>query len=315
MRVLIFMKIAALLIFTSSVMCKSPMPVSSPEISVNRAKFILKEIIDLPGYRNYKNPEVLNLTAQYIKSVLSKSGYDVIEQKFTVRGTEYKNLRVFYGDKNFPRLVVGAHYDVHGDQQGADDNGSAVTGLILLSELLQQNKPEIPYHIEMVFYTLEEPPFFRSEFMGSYIHAKSIHDEKINLIGMICLEMIGFYSEDPHSQNYPAGILKWFYPDKGNFIGVVGNFTSSSLVNHFAAKMKLADIPVEKLKAPSFLTGVDFSDHLNYWKFGYKALMITDTSFYRNPNYHEPTDTIETINFIKLTETIKGVYLALISLK
>jgi hypothetical protein len=151
--------------------------------------------------------------------------------------------------------------------------------------------------------------------MGSFVHAKSLHDERATVLGMVSLEMIGYYSDAPKSQFYPLPLMRLFYPSQGNFIGVVGNFSSSRLITHFRDTVKLAAIDAESLKAPFFVIGVDFSDHMNYWKFGYPAIMITDTAFYRNPNYHSESDTIDTLNFDKMKEVIKGVYWALVNLE
>ena len=119
----------------------------------------------------------------------------------------------------------------------------------------------------------------------------------------------------PKSQVYPLPFMKLFYPTKADFIGVVGNFSSSDLNRHFKNTMKLTALDVESLKAPACLIGVDFSDHMNYWKFGYPAIMLTDTAFYRNLNYHSVSDTINTLNFDKMKEVVKGVYWALINLE
>jgi len=116
---------------------------------------------------------------------------------------------------------------------------------------------------------------------------------------MICLEMIGFFTDKENSQSYPLAIMKLFYPSTGNFIGVVNNYGSSSFAAQIKKHMSATSINVEMLKAPSFVKGVDFSDHRNYWKFGYDAVMITDTAFYRNKNYHQDTDTIDTLNLVK----------------
>ncbi|MDH5655432.1 MAG: M28 family peptidase [Spirochaetia bacterium] len=285
-----------------------------PEVDPGIAEKLLRGIVERPLYRNYKNPAALNSAADFIKNQLQNSGYEPSEQIYFAGKNQYKNIRAVYGNPSLPCLIVGAHYDVAGDQDGADDNASGVTGLLILAELLKKEKPELKYHIEMVFYTLEEPPFFRTEFMGSYIHAKSIHDAGKKIMGMVSLEMIGYYSDAPGSQKYPLGIMKWFYPDRGDFIGVVSNFSSGSLGDHFYRAISKSKMKTEKLKAPSFLKGVDFSDHLNYWKFGYKAVMITDTAFFRNQNYHTKGDVISTIHFEKLAETVQGVYLGLVSL-
>jgi hypothetical protein len=174
---------------------------------------------------------------------------------------------------------------------------------------------ELPYRVDFVAYTLEEPPFFGTKKMGSYIHAKSLYENNVKVKGMICLEMIGFFSDHKKSQKYPISLLRLFYSDTGDFIGVISNYGSSSLAKQISRHLKATSIKAETLKAPSFLTGVDFSDHRNYWEFGYDAVMITDTAFYRNHNYHEPADTIDTLDFNRMKQVVKGICRSLINIK
>ena len=211
-------------------------------------------------------------------------------------------------------MIVGAHYDVCEDQPGADDNASAIAGLLEISRIINIYKDNLKYRVDFVAYTLEEPPFFTTEAMGSYVHAKEIHDRKIDVRGMICLEMIGFFTEEK-TQQYPLPLMKIVYPIKGNFIGVVGDFNSVSLVNEVSKYIKTAAIDVSKLYAPAAVPGVDFSDHRSYWSFGYKAVMITDTAFYRNPNYHSESDTIDTLDFDKMVEVVSGLCFAIMNFK
>jgi len=171
--------------------------------------------------RSNYNVEALNEAADYISSQLKEYGYEVEEQKFTVEKKEYKNILCYYGPKDAERLIVGAHYDVCGDQPGADDNASGVAGLLEIARLLKLYQPKIDYRIDLVAYTLEEPPNFKTKNMGSAVHAKYLHDNKIKVKAMICLEMIGYFSEKPKSQQYPVGILKLLYPKTANFIAVV----------------------------------------------------------------------------------------------
>jgi Zn-dependent M28 family amino/carboxypeptidase len=287
-----------------------------PEIPIdeNQLYSIVQKLACISPSRNYRNIVSLNQAADFIRNEFLKYGYSPLEQKYRVSGSEYKNIIATYGPETAPRFIVGAHYDVYGEQPGADDNASGIAGLLNLAELFKKHAPKINIRIDFVAYTLEEPPFFRTKNMGSFIHAKSLHDAKVNVLGMLSLEMLGFYSDAAQSQGYPLPFMNLFYPSKGNFIGVVGNFASSGLVRHFRNTMRLSSVDVESLSAPSFLIGVDFSDHMNYWKFGYHAIMITDTSFYRNPNYHSGSDTIDTLNFARMKEVVKGVYRALINL-
>jgi len=290
---------------------------NKPEILVdkNQLHSSVEKLTSLSPPRNYENIDSLNKAADFIKGEFLKYGYSPVEQKYSIKGIEYKNIIASYGPETAPRFIVGAHYDVAGEQPGADDNASGIAALLALSELFKKHSPKINFRIDFVAYTLEEPPFFRTKEMGSFIHAKSLHDSKVHVLGMLSLEMIGYYSDSPESQFYPLPFMKLFYPTKADYIGVVGNFSSSALNRHFKNSMKLTALDVESLKAPACLIGVDFSDHMNYWKFGYPAIMLTDTAFYRNLNYHSVSDTIYTLNFDRMKEVVKGVYWALINLK
>ncbi|MBI3592781.1 MAG: M28 family peptidase [Nitrospirae bacterium] len=163
-----------------------------------------------------------------------------------------------------------------------------------------------------VAFSLEEPTVFMTSRMGSYLYAKSLREEGTAVYGMISLEMLGYYNDRKGSQYYPLPFFKWFYPDRGNFIAFVGNISSMAftkkLKNHFRA---LSSLPVESLNSVSFIPGVDFSDHRSFWKFGYPAFMITDTAFYRNPNYHRPGDNASTLDYERMAELLRGLHKAL----
>jgi hypothetical protein len=176
-------------------------------------------------------------------------------------------------------------------------------------------KPALAYDIELVGYCLEEPPFFGGSDMGSYVHAKSLHDAGIPVKGMICYEMIGYYSEEPGSQPLPDSSLIGMVPTVGNFIGVIGrpeNGEFNQAFYHAMAKdsdIKVVGIGLPDQHFPSALSGlVGMSDQRNYWKFGYPALMINDTSFVRNPHYHQVTDTIDTLDFDRMTQAVNSAY-------
>lgn len=263
--------------------------------------------------RNHQHTESLNQVAAYIRSEFEQLNGNVGEQVYTVAGNEYRNVILSLGPADAPRLVVGAHYDVCGDQSGADDNASGVAGLLELARLL--HKHTLPFRIDFVAYTLEEPPYFRTEHMGSYVHASSLSEQQVKVMGMISLEMIGYFKDEKGTQSYPIAPMKLLYGSRGNYIAIVqrygnGSFGRSMLRNY----KKTATLPVKSLKAPAFVTGVDFSDHLNYWHFGFDALMITDTSFYRNSNYHQPTDTIYTLDFERIARVVDAVYTSILKL-
>ena len=265
---------------------------------------------DYPN-RNFQNLESLNGCAEYIHEVFSEYSDTVFYQFYEVDGKQYKNVIASFGPKDASRIIVGAHYDVCGSQDGADDNASGIVGLLEIARLLQGES--FSKRIDLVAYTLEEPPYFRSEKMGSYIHAKSLKDDNVDVYGMICLEMIGYFSNEKKSQRYPLGILKLFYGGKGDYITVVKKIGPGKMARKFKKQFnKKVLVKTKNFTAPAKLTGIDFSDHLNYWLFDYSAVMLTNTGFYRNPNYHEKTDTIESLDLNKMALVINQLFRSLV---
>ncbi|NQU99269.1 MAG: M28 family peptidase [Parcubacteria group bacterium] len=286
---------------------------SNIKVNTDRLNRHVKYLTDISPARNYKNITSLNKAADYIVSEFNKLNCKVDIQKFKINNIEYKNIVCSFNSNDKNRLIVGAHYDVYGNQEGADDNASGVAGLLEVARLINVSKPELDYGIDLVAFTLEEPPFFKTENMGSSVYMKKLKDLDIEILGMICLEMIGFFTDEDDSQKYPLFLLKAFYPAKGNFVAVVGKLDQY----RFLRKIKKniingSNIDVRSVSAPRIIPGIDFSDHLNFWNYGYDAVMITDTAFYRNDNYHHKTDTIDKINFNKMSEVVKGVYWAVI---
>ena len=275
----------------------------------------VKFLTEVRPFRNYQNIESLETVSNYIKEEFIQAGLTVEEQQWFAQGEEYTNVIATFNKCDGARLIVGAHYDVCGNQPGADDNASAVAGLLETARLIGHNQPNIDYQIDLVAYCLEEPPFFGSKDMGSFVHAKSLYDDKINVIGMICYEMIGYFSDEPNSQPFPSPELAKIYPSTGNIIIVVG-ILSFDKFNQKVKKLmsENAKIDVQVISFPSKNGLAGMSDQRNYWHFGYPALMINDTSFLRNPNYHLKSDTIETLDFEKMTEVINCSYNAIINI-
>ena len=266
-------------------------------------------------FRNYLNLISLEKVSKYISDEFVSCGFECVEQKWEAEGNEYKNIIASWQKKKKRRLIIGAHYDVAGDQPGADDNASAVAGLLETARMISENQPELDYGIDFVAYCLEEAPFFTTKEMGSYIHAKSLFDGRVDVVGMICYEMIGYFSDEPGSQTFPVPELAAVYPDTGNYIVVVGieecKEFSQTIHNLMSEK---SGINVEKIVFPDGDGLAGRSDQRNYWELGYKAVMISDTSFLRNPNYHKVTDTIETLDFDKMKEVVNSCYNAVIKL-
>lgn len=265
--------------------------------------------------RNYENFGSLNKAADYIFSTLKKLKCKVEVQNFKANGSDYKNVIGSFGPSSAPRIIVGAHYDVAGDQPGADDNASAVAGLLELARLTNEKNDLLKYRIDFVAYSLEEPPFFATDQMGSAIHARSLYDNNVKVEAMICLEMIGYFSDKAGSQGFPNSELSKLYPNTGNFILVVGKNGQEQFTQKVKGlMMKNCEVDVQSitLEETNYLGGL--SDHRNYWQYGYNAVMINDTSFLRNPHYHQNTDTIDTLDFSKMAEVVKGVFGVLINL-
>ncbi len=282
------------------------------ESDTNLIREHLRIITKRDKYRHFENPDELDSVAAYIFRDFSKYADTVYYQPFKINGVTYRNVIASFGTEHKKRSIVGAHYDVCGNQEGADDNASGTVGLLELGRLLQHKKLE--NRIDLVAYTLEEPPFFRTDYMGSAVHAKSIEGIKDQILGMVSLEMIAYFKDTKKSQDYPIGILKLVYGGKGNYITLVRKSTAGHFVKQFIKKFKAERIiKAKKFSAPTSLPGIDFSDHLNYWKIGIDALMITDTAFYRNKNYHKTTDTLETLDIDRMAKVIDATFQVLIA--
>lgn len=270
-------------------------------------KEIVKELSEVSPPRNYSHIASLNKCADYIKTKFESYGLNTKYQSYKVDNNEYKNVSAFLGDMSRPRIIVGAHYDVAGEFPGADDNASGVAVMIEVAKRLSKESLK-NISVEFVAYTLEEPPYFRTENMGSNIHAQSVIDENVKVWGLVNLEMVGFYTDETDSQDYPVPGMGLIYPNKGNFIAVVGNSDNSEMVELVSGSIKRnSKIRTISLAAPSALPGIDFSDHLNYWSRGMPAIMLTDTAFYRNKAYHTENDTMDRLNFSKMQELAEAV--------
>ncbi|MCB2181606.1 MAG: M20/M25/M40 family metallo-hydrolase [Desulfobulbaceae bacterium] len=259
------------------------------------------------GARNIWQPPSMATTVSYLEEALSSMGYNPKKQEFTAYNVVAVNLEVEIPGKRKPEevVVVGAHYDSVSDCPGANDNASGVAGLLELARLLADTGPDKT--IRLVFFANEEPPFFFSNKMGSAFYAARCKKRKENIVAMLCLETIGYYSDEPDSQEYPFP-FSIFYPDTANFIGFVGNIGSRQLVRQSIKSFRdHARFPSEGLAAPSFIPGVGWSDHLSFWRKGYKAVMVTDTAFNRYAPYHTSADTAEKLNYERMARVVCGL--------
>ncbi|TQF11573.1 M28 family peptidase [Myxococcus llanfairpwllgwyngyllgogerychwyrndrobwllllantysiliogogogochensis] len=279
------------------------------ETEVERLRAHVRMLSETFHPRDSRHPENLERAADYIAGHLARAGGHVESQHFRVDGRDYRNVIARFGPEDGERIVVGAHYDSVRGTPGADDNASGVAGLLDLAARLGRQPP--PLRVDLVAYTLEEPPHFRTGNMGSAVHARALKEAGGRVRAMVALEMLGHFTDVPGSQEYPLAALKLKYPDTGHFIGVVGTPGDGGLTDTVAEAMRGASpLPVESLSAPRALEGVDFSDHGSFWAQGYRAVMVTDTAFFRNPRYHEAGDTWDTLDYARMAQAVQGVYAA-----
>jgi len=263
--------------------------------------FILSEKI---GERSVRTPENLEKAAEYITEEFEKIGYQVEVQPYNARGDIYKNIQAIKPG-NCDSIVIGAHYDTVRGSRGADDDASGIAVLLELARALKNKSTSNT--IRFVAFSTEEPPFFKSYYMGSLVYAKRLKLEGVRVKGVIALDMLGYYSEREGSQKYPF----WYGYGRskaGNFIATISNRKSREWNDQITNLLRQnTNLPIESAWLYDFVPGVDWSDHWAFWQEGYKAMLITDTGPYRNPSYHRKSDRYSTLDYNKMAELTNGL--------
>jgi Zn-dependent M28 family amino/carboxypeptidase len=255
---------------------------------------------------NVGRPEALERSARYIETALAKLGYAVSRQEFETEGVKVRNLEVSKGAGE-RLVVVGAHYDSARDAVGANDNGSGVAALIELARFLKAVQTAQGLEVRLVFYVNEELPWFGTDKMGSTVHSKGLASEGKEVVAMLSLETMGWYSENFDSQRYPFP-FSLFYPSKGDFIAFVANLRSRGLMHRVVGSFRrTVAFPSEGIAAPESIPGIGWSDQWAYWQFGWPALMVTDTAPFRYPHYHTLRDTPDKLSYERLARVVKGL--------
>lgn len=258
------------------------------------------------GERHHEQAGSLERAAEYIEQEFRRCRLTTVRETFG--NPTAHNLIVEIPGLTLAAeiIVVGAHYDTVWLSPGADDNASGVAAMLEIACLLSGMKPDRT--LRFAAFTNEEHPFAETDDMGSRVHVRNLHARGDNIIAMYSLEMVGFYSDVPYSQKYPAP-LSWFYPDQASFIAFIGNISSAVLLlkslRHFREH---TDLQVQGLMAPErWLPDIRRSDHASFWDAGIPALMVTDTAFYRNPNYHMIGDQPRTLDYNRMAAMVRGV--------
>lgn len=266
------------------------------------------QLAETIGERNLGHYESLCEAANYVESNLRELGYPMERQTYQVNNLDCFNVvaEVTGGSQPDEIIIIGAHYDSVRGTPGANDNGSGVATMLSLAKLLADFKPDKT--LRFVGFTNEEPPYFQNRGeMGSWVYAEACRKADDNIVAVLSLETMGYFSDEPDSQNYPPP-LNAFYPSTGNFIGFVSNVGSSQLQRRVIKVFREnSSVPSEGASLPSSVPGVGWSDHWSFWQEGYPGIMITDTAPFRYPHYHEPTDTPDKIDFVKLAEVTESL--------
>lgn len=286
-------------------------PSSDRETAVETAlRGHVQKLAGTIGERHVRKPEALRAAAAYIEAELRSYGYKVGEQKFATDGVMVRNLEVERpGVRDAGSiLIVGAHYDTARGTPGANDNGSGVAATLVLARRLAREVNPLGQTVRFVFWANEEPPYFQTDQMGSLVYARRCHERKERIAGVLSLETLGYYTDVPETQHYPA-LIRGDYPDRGNFVTFVADRTSRPLLESaIGAFRRNSAFPSEGLAAPAWMEGIGWSDHWSFWQQEVQAVMVTDTAPFRYPHYHQSTDTPDQVVYDRLARVVTGLF-------
>jgi len=285
----------------------APAPLSAADIAL-RAELVadVQTLAGEIGERNMQRYPQLTAAADFIEASFSRAGLQPRRDTYELQGRACHNIETEIRGARPEIVVIGAHYDSVFGSPGANDNASGVAALLALARRFA-GKPT-GQTLRFVAFVNEEPFFFQTEQMGSFVYASRCKARGDQISGMISLETIGYFSDAPRSQIYPSPGLSLFYPTRGNFIGFVGNVGSRALLRRTISLFRQqAKLPSEGAALPSFIPGVAWSDQWSFWQHGYSAIMITDTALFRYPHYHSSTDTPDKLEYDRFALVVSGL--------
>jgi hypothetical protein len=306
-RSIFFLIYLALIVSACTAQSQDPEAMEREAIRSNLAAHLRYLSVTL-GERCIFRPENLKAAEAYVFQNFSRMGYQPRRQTFIYQRQEVSNV-IAGEESSAGYYILGAHFDTVAGTPGADDNASGVAVLLEVARLARSSPLPRPW--TFIGFTTEEPPAYFTPYMGSRVYAKQARKQRRQILGMLCLEMVGYYSREPGSQSLPLTLRFLGYPTTGNFIGLVSDRTSKPLLQRLERAIKQGGrLPVATLAAPlggHLLPEVRLSDHANFWDEGYPALMITDTAFMRNPHYHASGDVMENLDLEAMTELTLGL--------
>lgn len=278
-------------------------PVSPEDLAAS-----LRVLTETIGERRLGAGDSLERTALWLESTLGRNiGYVVEREEYEVEGKKVRNLVATLPGSSRQKeiIIVGAHYDTVPECPGANDNGTGVAALVALARAFAGERQERT--VRFVAFVNEEPPFFHTELMGSRVYARRCRERGDEIAAAVVLDTIGFFTDEPGSQETPPG-LPGDFPDVGNFLAFVGNDASRTLADQARLAFERGSaVPALSGGFPETVPGVAWSDQWSFWQEGYPAIMVTDTAPYRYAHYHQSTDTIDKIDVEKLAEVVAGL--------
>ncbi|MCC5914466.1 MAG: M28 family peptidase [Balneolaceae bacterium] len=293
-------------------------PQQKPDETMNRLAEQLESDVRILsekiGERNMNRAGTMDQTVQFLMEELSEAGYEPEEHPYRLSrgrfsGREAVNLSVeVEGETDSDiTILIGAHYDSVFGSPGANDNGSGVAVLLALARYFSESTP--PLNLRFLFFANEEPPFFKTDDMGSLAYVRDLSPEEQEKIGlMISLDGLGYFDDAPRTQRYPLPGMGLVYPGTADFIGFVTRLRDRKVMKEALLSFRKAElIDAEGAALPGFLPGVDWSDHWSFWQHGIPALLITDTLPFRDPAYHAASDTAERLDYQKMAAVTKGI--------
>jgi len=265
------------------------------------------------GERNISRYRQLKAAADFIESSFVQAGLHPRRDTYEVNRLPCHNIEAEIRGTSPQIVLIGAHYDSVFGAPGANDNGSGVAAVLALARRFAKKQPR--QTLRFVAFVNEEPPYFQTTQMGSFVYAGRCKARGDQISAMISLETIGYFSDAPRSQTYPIPAIGAFYPRTGNFIGFVGNLHSRALLRRAIALFReQGKLPSEGAALPSFIPGVAWSDQWSFWQHGYPGIMITDTAPFRYRHYHEPTDTPDKLDYDRFALVVSGMEKVIVDL-